>query len=444
MTVPLRCSARSAGALAGGARKAKQFVDRGPHLVGVGPCPIADSTLSRTSSASATSGRSGASSVAGSSRCPNRVRSRRDASRVHAVSRLVPRVTSPPAHTRTTARSVRTGSVSVRADRRGRLTGGSTRARGARDGSARTVSRRIASRRTVSARTVSLRAASVRAVSADRAVRSGAGGGGTGVGGGVARGPHAIAPTARAVASWRFNRAGRSIGECSRQSEESSIHVARPFDSFPLAARHARRVRHVREDCMIDDKPAGTSSPIPIGNLDDWRSVASRRTFLRLVGLGGAIALLPSFVSACDSEATTAPTDGFAGSGDALVIDFAQGDVAILRYALVLEQVEADFYSRVVTGFGTSNITTAEQAILTDIRNHELAHREFLRGVLGADGDFTINSTFRGVSFTDRAAVLGAARSLEDLGVAAYNGAVQYLTSPANVLSFAKIVSVEA
>jgi len=195
---------------------------------------------------------------------------------------------------------------------------------------------------------------------------------------------------------------------------------------------------------MIDDKPAGTSSPIPIGNLDDWRSVASRRTFLRLVGLGGAIALLPSFVSACDSEATTAPTDGFAGSGDALVIDFAQGDVAILQYALVLEQVEADFYSRVVTGFGTSNITTAEQAILTDIRNHELAHREFLRGALGADGDFTITSTFRGVSFTDRAAVLGAARSLEDLGVAAYNGAVQYLTSPANVLSFAKIVSVEA
>jgi rubrerythrin len=195
---------------------------------------------------------------------------------------------------------------------------------------------------------------------------------------------------------------------------------------------------------MIDDKLAGPSSPIPIGNLDDWHAVASRRTFLRLVGLGGAIALLPTFVTACNSDETTAPTDGFAGSGEPLVIDFAQGDVAILQYALVLEQVEADFYSRVVAAFGTSNITAAEQAILSDIRNHELAHREFLRGTLGADGDFTITSTFRGVSFTDRAAVLGAARSLEDLGVAAYNGAVQYLTNPANVLSLAKIVSVEA
>jgi hypothetical protein len=48
------------------------------------------------------------------------------------------------------------------------------------------------------------------------------------------------------------------------------------------------------------------------------------------------------------------------------------------------------------------------------------------------------------VTFTDRAAVLAAARALEALGVAAYNGAVQYLTTPANVLALAKIVSVEA
>ena len=195
---------------------------------------------------------------------------------------------------------------------------------------------------------------------------------------------------------------------------------------------------------MIDDQLAEPSSTHAIESLDGWHAVASRRAFLRLVGLGGAIALLPGFVAACESEETTAPTDGFPGSGEALIIDFAKGDVALLQYALVLEQVEADFYSRVVAAFGTSNITAAEQAILTDIRNHELAHREFLRGTLGADGDFTITSTFRGVTFTDRAAVLGAARTLEDLGVAAYNGAAQYLTTPANVLALAKIVSVEA
>ena len=227
MTVPPRCSARSARALAGGERNAKQFVDRGPHLVGVGPCPIADSTLRSTSSASATSGRNGASSVAGSSRCPNRVRSRRDASRDQAVSRLVPSVTSPPAHTRTGARSARAGSVSVRAESRGRWTVGSVRTRGARGGAARALSRR-----TVSVRIVSMRTVSVRTVSARRAVRAGAGGGGAGTGGGAARGPHATAPTAIAVARWRFSPAARSIGECSRRPAGTSIHLPRPFGSF--------------------------------------------------------------------------------------------------------------------------------------------------------------------------------------------------------------------
>lgn len=196
---------------------------------------------------------------------------------------------------------------------------------------------------------------------------------------------------------------------------------------------------------MIDDDNLDEPAlPLVIGSFAEWQVLASRRTFLRLVGLGGALALLPGFVVACESEETTAPIDGFPGSGDALVIDFSQGDVALLQYALVLEQIEADFYSRVVSAFSTSSITTAEQAILTEIRNHEVAHREFLRGTLGADGAFTITTTFTGVDFTDRAAALGAARSLEDLGVAAYNGAVQYLTSPANILFLAKIVSVEA
>jgi rubrerythrin len=195
---------------------------------------------------------------------------------------------------------------------------------------------------------------------------------------------------------------------------------------------------------MIDDNLDRPPSPLVIGSFADWHAAASRRSFLRLMALGGVVALLPGFVAACDPDDATAPTDGLAGSGDALIIDFAQGDVAILQYALVLEQVEADFYSRVVSAFETSTITAPEQAILTEIRNHEIAHREFLRATLGADGAFMVTSTFRGLGFADRAAVLAAARSLEDLGVAAYNGAVQYLTTPANVLALAKIVSVEA
>jgi rubrerythrin len=195
---------------------------------------------------------------------------------------------------------------------------------------------------------------------------------------------------------------------------------------------------------MIDDNRGRAAPTLTIGSLAEWHAVASRRTFLRLVGLGGVLALLPSVATACGSDPTTAPSDGVAGSGDPVIIDFAQGDTAILQYAFVLEQLEADFYSRLVSSFGSSTIPAAEQAVLTDIRNHELAHREFLRATLGASGAPAITSTFRGVNFTDRTAVLTFARTLEDLGVAAYNGAAQYVTGPATLIALAKIVSVEA
>ena len=195
---------------------------------------------------------------------------------------------------------------------------------------------------------------------------------------------------------------------------------------------------------MIDDNRDGAPSQLTIGSFAEWHAAASRRDFLRLVGVGGALALMPGFVTACGSEPTTGPSDGIAASGTPLVIDFAEGDVAILRFAYVLEQLEADFYSRLVAAFGTSNITTSDQAVLTEIRDHELAHREFLKGSLGDAGAFAITSTFRGVNFADRATVLAEAKTLEDLGIATYNGVAQYLTNSGNLLALAKIASVEA
>ena len=174
------------------------------------------------------------------------------------------------------------------------------------------------------------------------------------------------------------------------------------------------------------------------------RGVTSRRAFLQLVGAAGVTTALPAIVSACDSGSTTEPIDGTPASGGPLVIDFAQGDAAILQFALVLEQIEAEFYTRVVNAFEGSNVTLAEQNVLTDIRNHEIAHREFLEGALGASAALTATTTFKGINLADRAAVLAAAKAFEDLGVAAYNGAAQYLTAPANLLLVAKIVSVEA
>ena len=181
---------------------------------------------------------------------------------------------------------------------------------------------------------------------------------------------------------------------------------------------------------------------ISIGSVAELHATTTRRGFLRLVGLGATLAFLPSFVG-CKSDSVTGTANEPPGSGEPLLIDFALGDVAILQFAHVLEQLEAAFYSRVVTAFGTSNIIESEQTLLTDIRNHAVAHREVLEATLGPSAALTATPTYPGLNFADRATVLGTAKQLEDLGVAAYNGMAQYLVSPDLVLLFGKIVSVE-
>lgn len=194
---------------------------------------------------------------------------------------------------------------------------------------------------------------------------------------------------------------------------------------------------------MTDEISRDLTPMVIDGRLAGLHAATSRREFLRVLGLGATIALLPGVAAACGSDAVTGPSNEIAGSGEPLLIDFASGDTAIFQLASVMEQIEADFYSRAVAGFATSNITAAEQAVLTEIRDHELAHRAFLDGTLGADASRTATPTFRGIDFADRVAVLKAARTIEDLGIATYNGAAQYLTATDALLAVSKIVSVE-
>jgi hypothetical protein len=182
---------------------------------------------------------------------------------------------------------------------------------------------------------------------------------------------------------------------------------------------------------------------VSVGSMAELNAFTSRRGFMRLMGLGGALVLLPSIVTACNDN-----NDGIGlavpNSGGTVTIDFARGDTAVLQFAYALEQLEADFYTQVVANAGGSTLTAAEQAILADIRNHEVIHRDFLKAALGSNASFTLTPTYGALSFNDRTAVLAAARTFEDLGVAAYNGAGQYLTDVNNLLLAGKIVSVEA
>jgi hypothetical protein len=167
----------------------------------------------------------------------------------------------------------------------------------------------------------------------------------------------------------------------------------------------------------------------------------TRRDFLKLMGIGGAVVLLPGVLTACSDDDNNIMGPG---TGSTVTIDFAKGDIAVLQFAYALEQLEADFYTRVASNFSSSGLNASEQAVFGDIKNHEVIHRDALKTVLGATNGFTLVPVYNGVNFSSRSSILSTALTFEELGVAAYNGAGQYLSSTANLLVAGKIVSVEA
>lgn len=182
-----------------------------------------------------------------------------------------------------------------------------------------------------------------------------------------------------------------------------------------------------------------SSKTIMIENAEQLWQPATRRSFLRMLGVGGTVVLLPSVFAACNDDTSTNP-----GTGGA-TLDL-RTDTGILNYAFALEQLEAGFYQKAVAGAGFSQLSAAEQELVSDVRNHEVIHREFFRQVLGGAriGDLALNDGAVTTATATRLAILQTARQLEDTGVAAYNGAGKYLTSATNLMIAGKIVSVEA
>jgi rubrerythrin len=159
----------------------------------------------------------------------------------------------------------------------------------------------------------------------------------------------------------------------------------------------------------------------------------------------GATALTTAAIlSSCkkDDPAPT-PTPTPTPTPNADTVDLGTGDIGILNYAYALEQLEAAFYLQVaLTPF--SGITAAETAILNDIRDHEVIHRDFFKAALGDKAIRGLNVDFSKINFSDRTSVLNTAMAFEDLGVAAYNGAGKLIKTADYLVLAGKIVSVEA
>lgn len=185
---------------------------------------------------------------------------------------------------------------------------------------------------------------------------------------------------------------------------------------------------------------------VVIGDPAALGAVSTRRRFLRALGMGGSIVLLPSVFAACEDSTASLVSPEVAEqyeSQQAVVLNL-NTDVGILNYAYALEQLEAGFYQAVLAAPAFAGLSAEEREILTDLRDHEVIHREFLRVAIPNDArirDLRVDFT---AALANRDAILQAARGFEDLGVAAYNGAGRFLTSPDFLTIAGKIVSVEA
>lgn len=163
-------------------------------------------------------------------------------------------------------------------------------------------------------------------------------------------------------------------------------------------------------------------------------SQTSRRKFLKTAG---GVSLLSAFVIGTAGSCKKAEDFGTAN------VSLGSGDIGILNYAYALEQLEAAFYTRVVAT-PYANMPAAEASFFADIRDHEIAHREFFKQALGSNAIAALSVNFSTIDFGSRTSVLATAKAFEDLGVTAYNGAGQLITD-VNYLGLAgKIVSVEA
>ena len=182
---------------------------------------------------------------------------------------------------------------------------------------------------------------------------------------------------------------------------------------------------------------------------------SGRRDFIKWTGAGalGVVA-----VSACEQDPTRVvselqvdtvmrtdtvpePDPTFPSA----TLDFSN-DFGVLNYAYALEQLEAAFYTMVTTsaGYMTTFSDAEERRVLEDLRDHEIAHREFFKAALGDNAIGALTPNFSAVNFGSRRSVLQTAQQFEDLGVAAYNGAGRYLDDAAFLTIAGKIVSVEA
>jgi rubrerythrin len=159
-----------------------------------------------------------------------------------------------------------------------------------------------------------------------------------------------------------------------------------------------------------------------------FRDEHGRRNFLRaaaVVGVGSALV-------------AATHTDKLA------LADATANDLEILNYALTLEYLEADFYTRGLKG---GVLTGRALELVTPIRDHEQEHVTVLTSTvksLGGKPAAKPEFKYPSGTFDDKDKFLATASAFEELGVTAYHGQVARVDDGDILAAAASIAGVES
>ncbi len=179
------------------------------------------------------------------------------------------------------------------------------------------------------------------------------------------------------------------------------------------------------------------------------RDDLERKRFLKMagrtMGAGVAATALSAFIAACGSSSASSSS---AGSSNAAASSTAtmsatangSGDLAIVNYALTLEYLESQFYSKVIAS-GLFNGTTL--STLKTFGAEEAAHVAALEKVASSLGTPAAKPNGK-FPLTDAASVAKLAATVENVGAAAYLGQAANIQSKEILAAALAIHTVEA
>jgi rubrerythrin len=186
-------------------------------------------------------------------------------------------------------------------------------------------------------------------------------------------------------------------------------------------------------------------APQPAGIVERLvRDDVDRKRFLKMAGSAGAASFGAFVLAACGSSSSSSSSKSAstaAATPTSTTASSATGDIGILNYALTLEYLETEFYSKVVSaGLFKGKVGS----LIKTFGAQEASHVAALKAAVTKLGGMPAADPMGKFPITSATQVAELAYTVENLGASAYLGQAAKIQSPEVLASALAIHSVEA